>query len=188
MAETFEDYRKKLEGYVAGKDPMKVLRETPAMLRRLIQRKPAKLLARRPHPDKWSVREILSHLADDELVLAYRMRKVLEQPGGTIDGFDQTRWASVLHYEADEPARTIERFRGLREWNLDLFSRLSAEEWSLSGVHSERGRESLRDMARLYAGHDLNHARQIRAIVAPVSERAGQGKRARAAARARATA
>jgi len=186
MAETSQEYGKRLQGYVAGKDPLKILRETPALLRRLIVRKAPKLLSRRPHPDKWSVREILAHLADDELVLAYRIRKVLEEPGRTIDGFDQARWASVLHYASDEPSRTLERFRQMREWNLELFSRLSAEEWSLSGVHTERGRESLRDMALLYAGHDLNHAGQIRAIVAPV--RAVPEKRAKAAAGARASA
>lgn len=173
MAETSEEYGKRLQGYVAGKDPLKVLRETPAMLRRLIVRKPPKLLSRRPQPEKWSVREILSHLADDELVLGYRMRRVLEEPGRPIESFDQARWASVLRYASDEPAKTLERFREMRQWNLDLFGRLSAEEWSLFGVHAERGRESLRDMALLYAGHDLNHAGQIRAIVAP----AGAGAR-----------
>ena len=166
MAETFAEYRKRLEDSVAGKDPMKILKETPAMLRRLILRRPPKLLARRPNPDKWSVREILGHLADDELVLGYRMRRVLEKPGGPIDGFDQARWANVLHYASDEPAKSVERFRQMRQWNLELFARLSAEEWELFGVHSERGRESLRDMALLYAAHDLNHAGQIRAILA----------------------
>ena len=121
MAETSQEYGKRLQGYVAGKDPLKILRETPALLRRLIVRKAPKLLSRRPHPDKWSVREILAHLADDELVLAYRIRKVLEEPGRTIDGFDQARWASVLHYASDEPSRTLERFRQMREWNLELF-------------------------------------------------------------------
>jgi DinB superfamily len=167
MAETYVEYGQRLQGYVAGKDPIKILRETPGMLRRLILRKPPKLLSRRPQPEKWSVGEILSHLADDELVLGYRMRRVLEEPDRSIDGFDQARWADVLRYASDEPSKSLERFRQMREWNLDLFARLSAEEWSLSGVHSERGRESLRDMALLYAGHDLNHAGQIRAIVAP---------------------
>jgi len=169
MAETSEEYGNRLKSYVAGKDPIKVLRETPGLLRRLILRKPPKLLSRRPRPEKWSVREILSHLADDELVLGYRMRRVLEEPGRAIDGFDQARWASVLRYASDEPSRTVERFREMREWNLDLFARLTPEEWSLFGVHAERGRESLRDMALLYAGHDLNHAGQIRAIVAPAA-------------------
>ena len=142
-------------------------------------RKPPSLLARRPQPEKWSVQEILSHLADDELVLGYRMRRVLEEPGRSIDGFDQARWASVLHYASDEPATTLERFRRMREWNLDLFSRLSAEEWALFGVHAERGRESLRDMALLYAGHDLNHAGQIRAIVEPAARAPKVGASAR---------
>jgi hypothetical protein len=169
MSETSEQYRDRLAGYVGQRDPMKILQETPALLRRLIVRKSPALLARRPQPEKWSVREILSHLADDELVLGYRLRMVLANPGCAIEGFDQAQWAKVLRYSSIEPARSVARFREIRQWNLDLMSRLSPEEWQRYGVHAERGRETPRDMALLYAGHDLNHAAQIRRIVSPAA-------------------
>lgn len=54
------------------------------------------------------------------------------------------------------------RFRETRQWNLELLAGLTEKEWSRYGIHCERGRESVRDMVLLYAGHDLNHAEQIR--------------------------
>ena len=144
---------------------MGILRETPSVLPRLIARQSPQLAARRPKPDKWSIAEILAHMADVEIVLAYRFRRVLAEPRATIEAFDQDVWAAALRYRSVPPGKSVLRFRELRRWNLDLLGGLTVGEWSRYGNHSERGRESIRDMVRLLSGHDLNHAGQIREIL-----------------------
>jgi len=165
MSETSAQYKARLHGYVGKRDPMAVLRETPALLRKLILRQPPELLARRPKADKWSANEILAHLAETEIILGYRIRSVLANSGRPIENVDQIVWAKAMRYDKVEPWKSVVRFRENRAWTLELLAGLTPEEWSRYGVHSERGRESVRDMALLYAGHDLNHAAQIRDLV-----------------------
>jgi hypothetical protein len=165
MSESSAEYKARLHGYVGKRDPLAVLRETPALLRKLILRQPPELLARKPKGGKWSAAEILAHLADTELVLGYRIKSVLAENGRPIENVDQTLWSKSMRYEKVEPWKSVVRFRETRSWNLDLLAGLTPEEWSRYGVHSERGKESVRDMALLYAGHDLNHAAQIRDLV-----------------------
>jgi len=138
----------------------------PAKLSALISGMSANQLARRPAPTKWSIQEIVAHLADDELVGAYRIRLILSAPGTEIQAFDQDRWAAGGRYAATDLGASLALFRALREANLALLSVLEEEEWDRYGNHAERGRESIRDIAAYYAGHDLNHFAQIEAILA----------------------
>ena len=165
MKETFAQYKARLFGYVGQRDPMAILRQTPSILQRLVARQSPRRLRRQPKPGKWSVAEILAHMADVEIVLAYRVRRVLAQPRAPIEAFDQDVWAAALRYRGIDPAKSLARQRELRRWNIDLLGRLTAEEWSRFGNHSERGRESVRDMVKLLAGHDRNHTGQVRAVL-----------------------
>ena len=72
MAETFEEYRNRILGYLGDRDPIRVQRATPARLHRLIRGVPSRVLARRPAPGKWSIVEIVAHLADAELAMGWR--------------------------------------------------------------------------------------------------------------------
>ena len=164
MSESSEDYKARLIGYVGGRDPLGILSETGGLLRDLLDGVAPDDLVIPPAPGKWSIAEILAHLADDEFILAYRMRAVLVDPGVEILSFDQNRWADGLRYRETHPRASLAAFEAARQWNLELMTTLSPEEWDRFGVHSERGRESIRDMALLYAGHDINHSNQIRAI------------------------
>src|SRR5215472_8233113 len=65
-------------------------------------------------PGKWNIRQIIAHLADTELVLAYRMRKVIAEDSPTIDAFDQDAWAKQLGYERRKPKQSLESLRRLR--------------------------------------------------------------------------
>ena len=67
MLETAEEYRQRLAGYVEGEDPLTIQRETPATLARLVDGLSVQQLGQRPSPEKWSIIEILAHLAEDEL-------------------------------------------------------------------------------------------------------------------------
>jgi len=165
MTETQEQYKERILGHVQGHDPLTPLSTAPEVLAVLLGRAPASMVSRRPAPDKWSIQELAAHLADDELVGAYRVRLILSEPGTAIQAFDQDRWAAIGRYTQVEPQTSLTLFRSLRAANLALWRSLRDDEWDRAGIHAERGRESVRDIARYYAGHDLNHFGQIEAIL-----------------------
>ena len=165
MQETPQQYTQRVVGYVQGKQPLTVQAATAKKLERLIKGVPAAKLRKRPAPDKWSVSEILAHLADAEIVAGFRMRLILGAPGTPIAAFDQDSWVTSGHYAKRDPRKSAEQFRALREANLALLKSLTPEQWKHYGMHSERGQESIEHMARMFAGHDVNHLRQIEAIL-----------------------
>ncbi len=96
MQETPQQYVQRILGYLEGKKAMDVLAASPRQLARLIKGVTKKRLARRPSPEKWSVTEILAHLADVEIVQGFRIRLILGSSGIAIQGFDQDVWAPLL--------------------------------------------------------------------------------------------
>jgi DinB superfamily len=143
------------------RDPLVVLGETPAALARAIGGLSPAQLRQPERPGKWSITQILQHLADSELVSGWRMRQVLAHDRPPLTGYDQDLWAERLHYDEADPHVALEQFDVLRRANIRLLIRASAEELKRVGVHVERGEESLEHLCRLYAGHDLLHLRQI---------------------------
>ena len=84
MQETPQQYTQRILGHVAGQEPLKVLAATPKKLDRLVAQASAAKLRKRPAPDKWSVIEILAHLADVEIVVGWRVRSILGAPGTAV--------------------------------------------------------------------------------------------------------
>jgi uncharacterized damage-inducible protein DinB len=154
---------------LGDRDPISVLRATADALPRAIDRLSPEQLRRPEQPGKWSLNQILHHLADSDLVWAWRMRVILAQDRPTITGYDQDLWAARLHDDRDEPADAIELFTVVRRSNLRLVERASPADLARVGVHSERGEERLDHLVRLYAGHDLLHLRQIDRVRRAVS-------------------
>jgi hypothetical protein len=146
---------------LGGRDPMSVLRETPAALRRAIDGMPASTLKTPERDGKWSVAQVLRHLADSDLVWGWRLRLILSQDRPSLTGYDQDAWAARLHYDEADPIESLQTFEVLRRENLRLIDRAAPEDMKRVGVHSERGEESLDHHRRLYAGHDLLHLAQI---------------------------
>lgn len=166
MAETFAEYAQRLRGYLGSKDAVQSMQETPAIFSGLLEGADEQVLRDPPAPGKWSVAEILAHLADAELVSGFRFRAILGADDGVpIPAYDQDRWAAAGNYRAAPPAASLKSFLALREMNLRLLKSLPPHAWDKYGIHSERGRESLRDLAQLVAGHDLNHLLQVRRIL-----------------------
>jgi hypothetical protein len=163
--ETPQEYTKRILGNVEGLDPRKIEAETPKKLERLIRGVPKPKLRKRPAPDKWSVAEILAHLADSEIARGWRMRQILGAPGTPVQAFDQNVWAVSGHYEKRDPHKSVELFRVLREANIALLKSLTPEQWKHHGMHAERGQESIEHIVRLNAGHDINHIKQVERIV-----------------------
>jgi len=167
MQETIEQYKQRIMGYTNGQNPLKVQAATPGKIDKLIKGVPKARLTKRPAPGKWSVGEILAHLADSELVAGYRMRSILGAPGTPIAAYDQDKWAEAENYAKHDPAVSLGVYRALRQANLRLMKSLRPEQWKHFGMHSERGEESVERLAQMMAGHDLNHLGQIVAILAP---------------------
>jgi hypothetical protein len=166
MKETPQEYVQRILGYVGAQDPLSIQRRTPEELERFIKGASASRLRKRPAPGKWSIVEILAHLADTEIVASWRIRAILGAPGTPLQAFDQDTWVTAGHYDRRDPRRSLELFRVLREVNLELFKTLTPEQWKQHGMHAERGVETVEHMLRLFAGHDVNHTRQVEQILA----------------------
>lgn len=165
MTESFEAYKKRILGYVKGRNPLELQAQMPGILESLITSVHPERLLMNPSPGKWSVTEIVAHLADDELVGAYRIRTILSNPGTDIQAFDQAEWAVRGKYAEIPIADSLALYKRLRQANLQLFGLLKPEQWDYYGIHAERGMESIRDIALYYAGHDINHLMQIEEIL-----------------------
>jgi len=167
MSETAQQYSQRILSNIEDKDPLKAQSVAAKKLERLVRGVPASRLRKRPAPDKWSVSEILAHLADAEIVVAWRIRSILGAPGTPIQAYDQDAWATAGNYAKREPRKSIEQFRAMRDANLAFYKSLRPEQWKQSGMHAERGEESIERVARMIAGHDINHILQIERILAP---------------------
>jgi hypothetical protein len=164
--ETAEQYRDRLAGYIKGKDVLEMQREAPHTVARLIAGAPEEKLLRRPAPKKWSVVEIIAHLAEDELSSSWRYRQMIEHNGLRLLGFDQDEWARLGDYRSWNVRDALEMFRLLREANLRMLNMLSPDEWERAGEHAERGRFTVRELASHMAAHDINHIQQIERLLA----------------------
>ena len=158
------DYTKAVIGLLEGREPLDVLRATPGVIRRLVERTPSALLGTPESKDKWSIRMIAQHLADAELVWGWRLRMVLAHERPAITGYDQDAWAARLRYNDVDIEDALGDFERLRASHLRLLSRMSDADRDRVGVHAERGEESIAHMMRLYAGHDVLHIRQIERV------------------------
>jgi hypothetical protein len=146
-------------------DALLLLGSAPQRLASLVDGVSDDNLARSPAPGKWSIREIVAHLADAEIVIGYRLRLILASPGAAIQAFDQDAWALAGRYSVRNVSDSLVLFSAVRQANVALLRSLRDDEWERSGIHSERGTESLRDIASFYAGHDIKHFRQVESIL-----------------------
>src|SRR4051794_9921652 len=135
-------YVRALLDLLGAQEPLAVLEaQLPWLERRTASLDPAEL-RRAEAPGKWSVNQVIQHLADAELVMAFRFRMVLTENQPELQGYDQDRWVSVLRYAEAPLELALGQLRGLRNANLRLWRTLTPEQRERVGLHSERGRES----------------------------------------------
>jgi hypothetical protein len=165
MQETVQNYTQRLLSYGEGKDPLRLQQAAPKKLALLLKGKTGKQLMRRPAPDKWSIAEIVAHLADAELAISWRIRQILSNNAVPIQAYDQDVWAKTFDYARRDPRQSLANFRSLREANVALLKSVPRKLWDNYGIHEERGNESVSHVVRMVAGHDLNHLQQIQRIL-----------------------
>lgn len=171
MAETPHEYTQRILRTLGDRDALEVLRETPMKLADLVRGRASDTLARRPAPGKWSVNEVLAHLADTDMVLGFRVRLMLGSPGVPIQAFDQDVWAGFSRYDQIPATESLERLAVNRRANVRLLDSLSAAQLQHHGMHTERGRETVGHVVKMWAGHDLNHRAQVANLLAKSERR-----------------
>jgi uncharacterized damage-inducible protein DinB len=117
-----------------------------------------------PAPGKWSPAEIVCHLADCELVFAFRLRQALAEDAPTVQPFDQEKWAAT--YPGISATKALEVFSALREWNVLLIAGAMPAAANRTVTHPERGTMTFATILETMAGHDLNHIAQLRKLAA----------------------
>jgi uncharacterized damage-inducible protein DinB len=145
--------------FLGSADPLEVIASTPATLARLIRDTDAARLTRAPAPGKWSVRDILSHLADTEITFAFRLRQTIAEQHHRIQPFDQEVWAR--HYHDLTAKDALDTFTAIRRWNVLFVNAVGPEARTKPVTHPERGEMTFQTIVETMAGHDINHIRQV---------------------------
>jgi DinB superfamily len=121
-----------------------------------------KILRYKPAPEKWSILEILAHLADVEILYAYRIRQMLADKKPVIAPIDQDDWARNLGYMESVPAELVALYGLNRHHNLRLLRRLKPGDLEKSAFHPEYKKDvTLAEMVERMGGHGANHLQQI---------------------------
>jgi DinB superfamily len=148
--------------YLDGRPIQDILAATPATLAGLIESMGPARATTPPSPGKWNAAEIVSHLADCELVFAFRLRQTLAEDSPTIQPFDQEKWAA--HYPSIRANQALDVFAALRGWNLQFLRTVMPQAAARPVTHPERGTMTFQTILETMAGHDLNHIGQLQRI------------------------
>ena len=150
------------EKFLDGRPVLEILAATPAVLANLIQSMGPEKSTASPAPGKWSAAEIVSHLADCEMVFAFRLRQTLAEDNHTIQPFDQEKWA--VQYGGISAGQALGVFSAARVWNLQLLRNAPPHAGDRKVTHPERGAMTFQTIVETMAGHDLNHIGQLQRI------------------------
>jgi hypothetical protein len=159
-------YVRALLELLGDRDPLAIAEELVPWLERRTAGVADAVLRRPEAPGKWSVIEVIQHLADTELVIGWRTRLTLTEDRPPLQAYDQDAWAGTLGYRDVPLAMALDQLRGLRTANLRLWRSLTPVQRERFGMHSERGPESVDRLIRLMGAHDLVHRRQIDRVLA----------------------
>jgi len=158
----FAAYAKSDIDFVAGDDAVGALaaqgEEVAALLESLDEEA---IRAWRYAPGKWTVKEVIGHLIDDERIFAYRALCVARGDARPLPGFEENDYVAATNFESRPLASLVAEYRAVRAATLTLFEPLTAEEWTRRG--NVNGYDaSVRGLAFHMAGHELHHLRTLR--------------------------
>ena len=148
--------------FLDGRPLEEILHATINTLPALLAKIGAERSQHSPAPGKWSPAEIIAHLADCEIVFAFRLRQTLAEDGPTIQPFDQEKWAAT--YEGIGAGQALGVFTSVRNWNRRLIAAALPTAAGRTVTHPERGTMTFQTIVETMAGHDLNHIAQLERI------------------------
>ena len=157
-----DDYIARLFTLLGSREPINVLEATPQRLESYLLGFFDTDFERSYAPGKWTARDILAHLADVELALGFRLRQAVSEENYRPHSIDQDVWAR--RYARLEPSLAVETFRAQRAWNLALLTTFDLQDWNQEVDYPVSGVDTVDDMVRFLAGHDLNHLEQLETI------------------------
>jgi hypothetical protein len=115
-------------------------------------------------PGRWSIRQLIAHLADTELVFASRFRQTIAEDNPPLMPFDQDKWAQNLDYGRRKPKQSLEALRRLRAENYEFLKELPAAAFDRTGNHAKDGPLTVYQLLERLTNHVEKHAQQIQAI------------------------
>ena len=149
---------------LAGRPLDEILHETTNKIAVLLTKIGPEKSSTPPAPGKWSPAEIVCHLADCELVFAFRLRQTLAEDAPIIQPFDQDKWAAT--YPGISAGQALGVFGSLRTWNLLLIRKALPAAADRPVTHPERGAMTFQTIVETIAGHDINHLNQLEKLAA----------------------
>jgi hypothetical protein len=152
-------YRDRLLGLLGDRHPLEALEANSKRVETVARRLGDAGLSRSYGPGKWTGKQILAHLADAEIGIAFRIRQVLSEDKHRIQPWDEGSWAR--RYTDVDVESALGAYLATRRWNLSLLRGLSPADLEREAFHPERGPETLGTIVRVLAGHDLNHLGQL---------------------------
>lgn len=119
----------------------------------------------RPAPQKWSILEVVCHLADEErLDFRTRLDLTLHQPGTPWPGIDPVAWVTERDYQSRDLGEALDDFQHERQKSTIWLGSLQDPDWQASHEHPRLGRMRAGDLLAAWVVHDLLHVRQINAL------------------------
>jgi hypothetical protein len=144
------------------KQVLEILATTPEKLKREISTMSRREMQTRAAPNKWSVQEVLAHLADvEELGMRSRVTAMVEQENPTLPSFDQEARAAEMEYNQIDPRRSLTSLARQRRANVKWLRKLRPAQLKRKGVHQTVGEISAEELITEWAFHDLGHLKQI---------------------------
>lgn len=132
------------------------------LLMNVLSQFPKEMWQWKPAPEKWSVHEVLIHIADSEVNSYVRCRRIIAEPGSGVYGYDESKWAKALNYHNRSIDEALDLFRLLRKMSYDLIKTVDDKVWDTATIeHSENGRMTFYDWLKTYEEHIPVHIRQM---------------------------
>lgn len=151
MARTLEDRAGQLEAYGGAYE----------QLTQALERYPREMWQYKSPVEDWSIHEVVVHITDSEANSYIRCRRLIAEPGEAVMSYDETRWATALHYTDQSTEDALQLFKWLRNNTYKLIKTLPESAWSHTIYHPENGTMTMDDWLGVYARHIPDHIEQM---------------------------
>lgn len=139
---------------------------TASVMRTFMDGMDASAIDRPTHPDRFSPREVIAHMADWEPRLLDRMKKAASSPGSRVEAYDEGELAVANSYDRSDWREQLDLFEKSRLETISFLKSLANEDYDKKFVHPERGEVTIEDQAAMMLGHDQYHLDQLSEVLA----------------------